>query len=185
MEIVGRVHYPIKNQAGCRPFREDDFDSDHLKEASVDGHRIIIMVDRGTCHFVLKATNIQKFGGILAIIVDSKIENPKSLVMADDGTGSSVKIPSFLIRHADGKLLKDAIHKLARNDSKNWHANQTNVDKNSSRYSRGWKYHGSRVGYKNKGHQVMLRAKVDFGRDSKSTEVVNVDVWYSNIYELF
>jgi len=71
IQITGRVHYPVKNKDGCRPFKEDDFDLNHLKEASIDGHRTIIMVDRGACHFVLKAMHIQKFGGILALVVDN------------------------------------------------------------------------------------------------------------------
>jgi hypothetical protein len=31
--------------------------------------------------------------------------------MADDGTGSSVSIPTFLIGMKDGEILKDEIHK--------------------------------------------------------------------------
>lgn len=34
----GRVHYPINNQYGCKPFKESDFNHNHLKEASLDGH---------------------------------------------------------------------------------------------------------------------------------------------------
>ena len=46
------------------------------------------------------------------MIVDNKeYENPKSLIMADDGTGNSVNIPTFLIGYSDGQLLKDAISK--------------------------------------------------------------------------
>jgi hypothetical protein len=45
------------------------------------------------------------------IVVDNDIfENPDYLVMADDGTGSSVTIPSMLISYNDGLLLKGAIH---------------------------------------------------------------------------
>ena len=54
----GRVHYPLTNQDGCNPFNETDFDDSHLKEASFDGHKNIIMVDRGNCHFVKKVQNI-------------------------------------------------------------------------------------------------------------------------------
>ena len=54
----GRVHYPIKNQDGCRRFEEKDFDHNHLKEGSFDGHMLVIMVDRGNCHFVKKVQNV-------------------------------------------------------------------------------------------------------------------------------
>lgn len=57
--------------------------------------------------------NIQKFGGILAIIVD-KI-HMVSTFMADDGAGNSVKIPSFLIGKRDGNKIKEAIHDFREN----------------------------------------------------------------------
>ena len=46
------------------------------------------MVDRGNCHFVKKVQNIQSFGGILAIIVDSK--RFEQVTMGDDGAGHSI-----------------------------------------------------------------------------------------------
>lgn len=104
----GRVHYPISNQDGCKPFRASDLDNNHLKEASLDGHKTIIMVDRGNCHFVTKVLNIQRFGGIVAIVVDS--DQQEQTRMADDGSGSAVRIPSFLIGKEDGKVIKAAIH---------------------------------------------------------------------------
>ena len=55
----GRVQYPLNNTDGCNPFTELDFNTTHLKEASLDGHKNIIMVDRGNCHFVKKVQNVQ------------------------------------------------------------------------------------------------------------------------------
>lgn len=55
----GRVHYPVQNQFGCDKFEESHFDHMHLREGSFDGHKLIIMVDRGQCHFVKKVQNIQ------------------------------------------------------------------------------------------------------------------------------
>ena len=57
-KLVGRLHYPIKNRDACLPFKNDDFDEEDMREAKRDGHRSIIMVDRGKCHFVLKAKHI-------------------------------------------------------------------------------------------------------------------------------
>jgi len=55
----------------------------------------------------------------MAIIIDNKEwENPEMLIMADDGAGSSVKIPSFLIGHHDGILLKKAIHHVELDETK-------------------------------------------------------------------
>lgn len=54
----GRVFYPEKNQEGCLEFSDSDFNHDHIQESKIDGHKPIIMVDRGTCHFVNKVLNI-------------------------------------------------------------------------------------------------------------------------------
>lgn len=69
------------------------------------------MVDRGNCHFVVKAQNVQRFGGVMLLVIDNKItEDPTALVMADDGMGNSVTIPSMLIGWGDGQILKESIH---------------------------------------------------------------------------
>ena len=69
------------------------------------------MVDRGNCHFVIKAKNIQKFGGIMALVADNKeFEDPEKLLMSDDGTGKSIKIPTFLIAKNDSVKIKETIH---------------------------------------------------------------------------
>ena len=82
-----------------------------MKEASLDGHASVILVDRGGCQFVLKALNIQKFGASYAIVADDKEgEDPNHLLMADNGKGMSVKIPTFLISKKDGIAIKEAIH---------------------------------------------------------------------------
>lgn len=81
-----------------------------MKQGSYDGHKMIVMVDRGHCHFVKKVQNIQKFGAVMAIIVDYHDEENTN--MANDGHGSSIKIPSFLIGKTDGKTIKEAIHQM-------------------------------------------------------------------------
>ena len=101
--LHGRVHYPLKNTDGCIPLKMEDFNEDHLEAGKMARHPPIIMVDRGACHFVVKAKNIQKFGGIMALVVDNKdSESPEQIVMADDGKGESVNIPTFLIGKSDG-----------------------------------------------------------------------------------
>jgi len=45
------------------------------------------------------------------VVVDNQNKvGSEILIMGDDGRGSSVKIPSFLIRMADGGKLKKEIH---------------------------------------------------------------------------
>ena len=54
----GRLHYPLANQNACREFKDSDFDESHLKESRERNHRLIILVDRGDCHFVIKSQHI-------------------------------------------------------------------------------------------------------------------------------
>ena len=46
-------------------------------------------------------------GAQLAVIADNKDEDTDMLVMADDGRGATIHIPSFLINKRDGDLLKE------------------------------------------------------------------------------
>ena len=69
----------------------------------------IVMVDRGDCTFVTKVRNIEKLGVKLAIIADNRDEHSEELIMADDGTGHSINIPSFIIRKKDAKHIKDML----------------------------------------------------------------------------
>lgn len=53
--------------------------------------------------------NIEKLGVKLAIIIDEKEEESENLIMADDGTGHSINIPSFIIRKKDGNIIKSFV----------------------------------------------------------------------------
>ena len=68
------------------------------------------MVDRGNCTFVTKVRNIELLGVKMGIIADSKSEDSENLIMADDGMGSSINIPSFIIRQKDAKIIKDYLN---------------------------------------------------------------------------
>lgn len=74
-----------------------------------------IMVDRGNCTFVTKVRNIEKLGVKLAVICDDRSEDSENLIMSDDGTGSTVNIPSFIIRKRDADIIKGAM--LSSNSS--------------------------------------------------------------------
>ena len=134
-----------------------DFITDHLMEGSLDGHKTIVMVDRGNCHFVVKAKNIQKFGAIMALIADNKeFEDPEKLSMSDDGTGKSIKIPTFLIGKNDSNKIKETIHNF-QEEEKNIIVNDfkklvseanslENINRNFANLNK------DREGYNKKGH---------------------------------
>jgi hypothetical protein len=104
---MGRLHYPDTNKNGCNPFTVDDFSSDMMFDEESDMNPIV-MVDRGECAFVVKVRNIENMGVKMAIIVDNRQESSENLIMADDGSGLSISIPSFLIEKKDGDALKKA-----------------------------------------------------------------------------
>jgi len=81
----------------------------------------ILMVDRGDCTFVKKVRNAQRAGAAAVIIADntclcsdsecvSSSENPtcetSEPIMADDGSGGDISIPSFLMFKKDADAVK-------------------------------------------------------------------------------
>ena len=63
---------------------------------------MIILAERNDCTFTQKSLVAQKEGAHLAIIMDSIDENPERIIMADDGRGQLVHIPTILINKEDG-----------------------------------------------------------------------------------
>ena len=59
-----------------------------------------------------------------------------------------------------------------------------NMEDEGERHNRDYRKHG-RDGYKKKGHQVLMQATVDLGFNNKKMDKVEVDLWYSDIYEIF
>jgi hypothetical protein len=81
----------------------------------------ILMIDRGECTFVKKARNAQRAGAAGVIIADSsclcnagdactsepgEMCETKEPIMADDGSGSDVTVPSFLMFKQDADPIK-------------------------------------------------------------------------------
>ncbi|CAD8193860.1 unnamed protein product [Paramecium pentaurelia] len=67
-----------------------------------------IMIERGNCTFVTKVRNAQNAGYSLAIIGNNNDEPLQSdFVMADDGQGYSVNIPSIFISLRDFNIMKE------------------------------------------------------------------------------
>lgn len=67
----------------------------------------VILVERGICTFVTKVRNIERAGANAAIVMDNKKESSEHVIMADDGSGHTIGIPSFMIRNEIGTALKE------------------------------------------------------------------------------
>uniref|UniRef100_A0A7S4RYP3 PA domain-containing protein n=1 Tax=Alexandrium monilatum TaxID=311494 RepID=A0A7S4RYP3_9DINO len=73
----------------------------------------IIMVRRGDCSFVTKVKVARAKGAHAVIIVDKEesvlsAKDIRKVIVADDGYGSTIDIPSMLIAKEEGKLLIEA-----------------------------------------------------------------------------
>lgn len=82
----------------------------------------ILMVDRGGCTFVKKVRNAQKLGAAAVVIADTTCLcsagdtcqsetfcEEKEPIMADDGSGADVTIPSYLMYKQDADPIKDTL----------------------------------------------------------------------------
>ena len=104
-KIVGNIYYNL----------DDSDDAFGCKEIKLEGIPIapkvdaspLLMVKRGGgCSFTQKALNIESANAHAAIIVNQNPgENAESVIMADDGRGMEVSIPSVLISKEDGDKL--------------------------------------------------------------------------------
>ncbi len=73
--------------------------------AAISGN--IALIDRGTCTFVTKVRNVQNAGAVAAIVANNVSDTP--FVMADDGTGRDIDIPSVMIGLSDGQTIRGAL----------------------------------------------------------------------------
>ena len=99
--MLGQVFVPISNLSGCDPFTKEMFTEkgrQALFENVIAMELPMILVDRGNCSFVTKARNIENAGANVALIADDTTEYSELLMMADDGSGHSIHIPSFMLR---------------------------------------------------------------------------------------
>jgi len=128
--VIGRLVWG--ESKGHNHCHDDDYDVPSLDVVHNSGSKAheqvrlinIIMVRRGECSFVTKVKVASKKGAHAVIIVD-KIGSPltshdmQNLIVADDGFGAAVSIPSVLISQYDGEALiaaakhEDAIVELA------------------------------------------------------------------------
>jgi len=78
----------------------------------------IIVVRRSGCSFVRKVKVAEEEFNAHAVIVVDKEDSPlrsetiQTIIMADDGFGANIRIPSILISHQDGNVLIDTYKSL-------------------------------------------------------------------------
>lgn len=108
--MQGRVYFFPDNPKGCNRFENVTLDKEVYDNNDINFNPIVI-VERGHCTFVKKARNIQELGGMMALIVNNNpVTNAESVVIGDDGTGSSIVIPTVLIGHKEGKIIIDYLN---------------------------------------------------------------------------
>jgi hypothetical protein len=112
--ITGKLFYGTEGDLdGCTPLHKPGVDTPWA-ETIAAGQSVVIMVDRGnSCTFVQKVRNGQDAAATAVVVVDNKDEDFLP-IMADDGTGNSIHIPSIFISKQSGDELKKLI-----NDKKN------------------------------------------------------------------
>lgn len=67
-----------------------------------------MLISRGNCEFVTKTLNAQKLGAQMAIIMDDA-DHSNKVIMADNGYGYKVMIPSIFVSHRVGEKLKKLV----------------------------------------------------------------------------
>ena len=91
----GRLQTPIQN-LGCNPFNPTD-------TARLSGN--VAIIDRGSCTFLVKATNAQNAGAIGVIFANNMAGVPPG----NFGTAPAIVIPIVAVTQADGATLKTAV----------------------------------------------------------------------------
>ena len=93
----------------CQPMPQHEFNFEKTNEDEKFMTPFMI-ADRGHCHFVNKIRNMEDLGAAVAIVVDNRFEDIKSVIMTDDGSGQGIRIPSLLIGKKDGQILIDFLN---------------------------------------------------------------------------
>lgn len=105
-KIQGELLTPdSRNDEGCTDFSEEDKATWRAQELD---QAVIAVVHRGECTFVTKVRHVQEMGAQAAIIIDN-IPERGIPYMADDGSGSSISIPSILVNKEQGDIIYDAV----------------------------------------------------------------------------
>uniref|UniRef100_A0A0G4F363 Uncharacterized protein n=1 Tax=Chromera velia CCMP2878 TaxID=1169474 RepID=A0A0G4F363_9ALVE len=130
---IGKLVFSDSQSKHCEPdYAEEDFiksedaerkkDNDHPNDLEGVDKLHIVLVDRGGCTFVTKVFLAQEHYKAEAVIVVDNTgatnDGIKHTVVADDGRGNKVTIPSILITETDGDRLKEAVKKGKQDPTK-------------------------------------------------------------------
>jgi len=108
-QFVNTITYDASNSKACNKFSDASF----FQIDRMDPHtRHFALIERGDCTFVEKVSHAQD-AGAQAVIVFNNVDSDFLPIMADDGTGDRVSIPSVIISQADGEKIKAAIDQHA------------------------------------------------------------------------
>ncbi|MCQ2820182.1 MAG: hypothetical protein MJ252_23185 [archaeon] len=107
-QIIGKVYYSPNasdnQKKGCEKL------SMHISPHPKVDQSPIVLLDRGDCTFVTKVRNAQNAGAHMVIVLNNDPkENIKNIIMADDGTGKGINIPSLIINYKDAEIIKNYI----------------------------------------------------------------------------
>ena len=86
----------------------------NILPSDADDVKTFILIKRGGCKFTKKILNAQHKGAHMAIIYDNDTSTSPDIVMANDGHGHLIDIPSIFISNADGWI------EIKRNQRKMW-----------------------------------------------------------------
>ena len=105
-KLLGRLYQPeLENGCGSLNFTNFTFSGNENDPANAP----IVIVDRGICSLISKARYAQLIGAKMLIILDNREELVSQAILADDGHGSAIHIPTILISKSDGQILKDSL----------------------------------------------------------------------------
>jgi len=125
--VVGRLMHSLSKK-GKEHCAEDDYDLVSLPilppvggglaidRGHLRGQELlnVVLVNRGLCTFVTKVRVAERKGAHAVVVVDQMTsdrtsEDIQRIIMADDGYGDDVRIPSMLISRFEGRKLIDAV----------------------------------------------------------------------------
>jgi len=91
----------------CERVPDNYFQADPMDEST----KKIALIERGSCTFVHKVRNCQE-AGAKGVVVFNNVDQELP-IMADDGLGDSVAIPSIIIGRLDGLVLKSNVEDVS------------------------------------------------------------------------
>ena len=95
-----------------KPKEEDTLACSHMDPITFSSDSALVpfvLLERGQCTFVTKVRNAQRIGAAAVLIGNNDEEASERIVMADDGTGGDIFVPSFFISKSDEDLLDSYI----------------------------------------------------------------------------